>query len=262
MNGLSLYLRYAKMNFKSIIQYKLWKILMLSVAVNTIVDFLAVVILFSRFGSLGDWSIYHILLIFGIATTSFGLAEWLSRGYDVFPNLVNTGFLDRMLLRPRTTFLQVMGHRFEFQRLGRVLVGIGCISIAHVKLGLGLDILKFLALIGALLGGWLVYTGIFMNLSTLSFWTLQPLDISYIFTNATLQYAQIPLPLLGQKIKGLLTFVLPLGLCYYYPAMYIADLSHYPIWVSFMALPGGIIFFLISLKLWIIGVKHYHSSGT
>lgn len=92
MNGLRLYLKYAKMNFKSIMQYKLWKILMLSVAVNTIVDFLAVVILFSRFGSLDGWSLDHILLIFGIATTSFGLAEWFSRGYDVFPYLVNSGF--------------------------------------------------------------------------------------------------------------------------------------------------------------------------
>lgn len=155
-----------------------------------------------------------------------------------------------------------MGNRFEFQRLGRVIVGLGCICIAMVNLGLGINFLKVLALLGALTGGWLVYTGIFINLSTLSFWTLQPLDISYIFTNATMQYAQIPLPLLGQKIKGLLTFVLPLGLCYYYPAMYVADLHHFPAWVSFMALPGGIIFFLISLKLWTVGVRHYHSSGT
>ena len=262
MSGIKLYLKYAKMNFKSIMQYKLWKILMLSVAVNTIVDFLAVVILFSRFGPLGGWSVYHILLIYGIATTSFGFAEWFSRGYDIFPNLVNTGFFDRFLLRPRSTFLQVMGHRFEFQRVGRVLVGLGCIYIAVVKLGLSIDILKTIVLIGALIGGWLVYTDIFTNLSTLSFWTLQPLDISYIFTNATMQYAQIPLPLLGQRIKGLLTFVLPLGLCYYYPAMYIADLQHFPSWVSFMALPGGIVFFLISLKLWTIGVRHYHSAGT
>lgn len=262
MSGLRLYLSYARMNFKSIMQYRAWKILMLSVAVNTVVDYLAVMILFARFGSLGDWSQYHILLIYGLATTSFGLAEWFSRGYDIFPNLVSSGFFDRVLLRPRTTFLQVMGHKFEFQRSGRVIVGIGCIIFALAKLQVAVGFLDIFVILGALIGGWLVYTGIFMNLSTLSFWTMQPLDVAYIFTNATMQYAQIPLSLMGKKIQGILTFLLPLGLCYFYPAVYVSGISAYPKWVSFMALPGGVVFFLIALKVWTFGVRHYHSSGT
>jgi ABC-2 type transport system permease protein len=261
MKNWRVYIGYAQINLKSTLQYKAWRLSMLTVAVNSIVDFLAIMILFARFGSIGDWQAQHVLLIYGIATASFGLAEWFSRGYDIFPHQVNTGFFDRILLRPRSTFLQVMGNRFEFQRFGRVAVGLGCIFYSIIKLKCGLDIMKFVALIGAVTGGWMVYTGIFIMLAALSFWTLQPLDISYIFTNATLGYAQIPLPLLGKYIQRTLTLIFPLGLCYYYPAVYITNMSQYPDWVAFMAFPGGLVFFTISLLTWNFGVGHYHSSG-
>lgn len=262
MNGWKLYLRYAMMNLRSTLQYRAWPINILTVAVNSVVDFLGMLILFMRFGSIGVWTVNHVLLLYGLATTSFGLAEWFSRGYDVFPWQVSSGFFDRILLRPRNTFLQVMGQRFEFQRFGRVAVGLGCISYAITHLHCSFDLFSGVALLGAVIGGWMVYTGIFIFLSTLSFWTLQPLDIMYIFTNATLQYAQIPLPLLGRTIQRFLTMVLPLGLCYYYPAMVIADTADFPQWIGFMALPGGLVFFSLALWVWRLGVRHYHSSGS
>jgi len=174
MKSFKVYLAYARINLKGTLQYKTWQLSMVTVAVNSIIDFLAIMILFARFGTIGHWKAYHVLLIYGIATASFGLAEWFSRGYDVFPYQVNTGFFDRMLLRPRSTFLQIMGHRFEFQRFARVAVGFGCISYAIVRLGSGFDVVRGLVLAGALVGGWMVYTGIFIMLAALSFWTLQP----------------------------------------------------------------------------------------
>jgi ABC-2 type transport system permease protein len=262
MNGFKLYKRYAIINFRCIMQYHTWPISILTTIVNSIVDFLAVIILFARFGNIGNWTSSHVLLLYGIAATSFGLAEWFSRGYDCFPFNVSSGEFDRVLLRPRTTFLQVMGQRFEFQRLGRVTVGICCIIYSIIHLNSYINFTNTLILIGAVAGGWLVYTSIFMLLSALSFWTMQPLDIMYIFTNGTLQYCKVPLPMLGKAIQNLLTFILPLGLCYYYPAMIIAKNTDYPVWTGYMALPGGIIFFIVSLLVWRLGVSHYHSSGS
>lgn len=262
MNSWRLYLRYARINLRSIMQYRTWLLSVLTVGVNSVIDFLGVRVFFVRFGDLGVWTSAHILLIYGLAAMSFGFAEWLSRGYDVFPWQVNTGFFDRILLRPRGTFLQVMGQRFEFQRFGRVAVGIGCILYSLGRLEVRWTIGSGLILFGAVLGGWFVYTSIFMLLSALSFWTLQPLDIMYIFTNASLQYAQIPLPMLGRTVQRFLTFVLPLGLCYYYPAMLITGMNDFPDWIGWMAFPGGCVFFLLTLLVWRFGVRHYHSSGT
>lgn len=262
MTNWKLYTRYTAINVKSTLQYCTWPISILTTIVNGTVDFLGMMILFSRFGSIGTWTPYHVLLLYGLASTSFGFAEWFSRGYDIFPWHVSSGSFDRILLRPRNTFLQVMGQKFEFQRFGRAAVGLGCTAYAVINLGCKLSLLTIGALLGAILGGWLVYTGIFMMLSALSFWTMQPLDIMYIFTNATLQYAQIPLPLLGNIVQRFLTFILPLGLCYYYPAMLLSGASDHPVWVGLMALPGGILFFLLSLFIWKFGVNHYHSSGS
>ena len=262
MNDWQLYWRYVGINVRSTMQYRTWPMSIINTIINSTMDFLGVLILFARFGRIGLWTSSHVLLLYGLATISFGLAEWFSRGYDIFPWQISSGFFDRFLLRPRSTFLQVMGFRFEFQRFGRVMVGIGTIVYAINHLQVSFGFLEGVTLCGAIIGGWFVYTSIFILLSALSFWTLQPLDIMYIFTNATIQYAQIPLPLLGRTVQRFLTFILPLGLCYYYPAMVIAHTQNFPTWVGLMALPGGIVFFLCALGVWRFGLRHYHSAGS
>lgn len=262
MSGFRLYIQYAKMNFRCIMQYKTWFLGIMSTMMNAIIDFIGVTLLFSRFGSLGDWTAYHTLLAYGLATSAFGTAEWFSRGFDVFPWYVRSGKFDRLLLRPRRTFLQVMGEKFEFPRLGRVFVGILCIVIAINKLYIYVNLINIMVVISAIAGGWFIYTGVFIVFSTASFWSIKPLQIVYTFTNHTLQLAQIPAPMLGKNILRFLTFIFPLALCYYYPAMVIIGEQGVSTWIGFMALPVGIVFFMGSLLLWKFGVNHYHSTGS
>ena len=68
--------------------------------------------------------------MFGIATTAFGFSEWIFRGYSEFPRQIREGAFDKILLRTRSAFLQVIGERFQFEKGGRVTVGIICIVIA------------------------------------------------------------------------------------------------------------------------------------
>lgn len=260
MNGLSLYFRYSVMNIKCKMQYKQWPLYFLGTMIMSVIDFLGVRILFSRFGSLGDWTASHTLLVFGIASTAFGISEWIARGFDEFPNQVRRGKFDKILLRPRTAFLQVMGERFQFEKGGRVIVGIACIIIASNSLKIVWSFGTVIITMGSIVGGLLIYTGVMIIFASISFFTVGAIDTVYIFTNHTLQYAQIPFHTMPSFIKHILTFIFPIALVYYFPVLYIIDkdVSLF----SFIALPVGILFFVISLGVWKVCMRHYHSTGS
>ena len=59
-------------------------------------------VLFARFGSLQDWRLEEVALIYGMVHVAFALAEAFARGFDVFDRLVKSGDFDRVLLRPRS----------------------------------------------------------------------------------------------------------------------------------------------------------------
>lgn len=219
MNGFCLYWRYLRMNFLSGLQYKGWPLMILQTFFVVVTDPLSTLLLFARFGSIGSWRMEQILLIYALAVTCFGLAETFLRGFDYFPwKMVQTGAFDRVLLRPRTTFVQVSASFFHTHRLARVVSGLAvcawCLWRMQVRMGL-VQILFFLY---ALLGGFILYGGIFVLTSGVSFFTIKGLDWIYLFTNAGYQVTRCPLEYMPRALFTIFTFFVPVLVISYYPA--------------------------------------------
>lgn len=260
MSGLSLYFKYSIMNIRCKMQYKAWPFLFISYIITTIINFIGVMVLFSRFGNLGYWSAAHSLMVFGIACTAYGFADCLSRGFENFPKQVRSGRFDKILLRPRTAFLQIMGEAFEFERFGRMVVGIATIIFASNTLQIQWNGYAILVATGAVIGGFLVYTGVMIIFAAISFFTIGRLEIKYIFTLNSLQYVQVPFHAMPNIIKNALTFIFPLAVCFYYPVIYIAENTTSVF--AYIALPVGLLFFTVSLGIWKVCMRHYHSTGS
>ncbi len=148
LNSFRLYFRYIRLQFLSGIQYKGWWMMIPQVFLVVITDPIGSICMFARFGSIGEWSMERILLIYSMAITAFGLAETFCRGFDSFPHkMVQNGEFDRVLLRPRSTVVQVMGSVFHIHRAARVISG--CIAVAWClwKLQIPMTPLKILFLL-------------------------------------------------------------------------------------------------------------------
>lgn len=75
--------------------------------------------LFTRFGNLENWTLAEVCLFYGVVNITFSFADALSTGFDVFgPRYVRTGDFDRILLRPRSTVLQLLGHELALFQFG------------------------------------------------------------------------------------------------------------------------------------------------
>lgn len=261
MSEFCLYFRYIRIHFLSQLQYRGWWIGVLQTLIVVVTDPLDAALMMDRFGSVGEYRPTQILLVYSIAVCAFGLSELFARGFDFFPNLVRTGEFDRLLLRPRSTVLQVATLRFHLTRLSRVM-GMLALMIMCLRMeGALLSIGQISLLILAVFSGMLIYMGVFIIAATISFFTIQPLDIVYMFTNGSYQAAKVPPKYLPDWLRHTLTYVVPMFAFCFYPVASILGWSNAR-WPLFMCLPIAAAFLGVSLLFWQFGVSKYKSTGS
>ncbi|WP_437925281.1 ABC-2 family transporter protein [Sorangium sp. So ce291] len=261
-----LYLRLAAASLRSQMQYRasfaMWSV---GQFITVGIELLGVWALFDRFGAVRGWRFTEVALLFGLVNVSFALAESFGRGFDTFSALVKSGDFDRLLLRPRSTAFQVATREFQFLRAGRLAVGIVMLLWAGAALEVGWTAAKVALLAGAVVGGACVFYGLLVLQATLCFWTVESLEIMNALTYGGTEAAQYPLTLYRDWFRRFFTFVVPLAFVSYIPAGALLERPTVPAlpeavrWASPVV---GVVFLLVSLRIWRFGERRYQSTGS
>jgi ABC-2 type transport system permease protein len=260
---MKLYFKYLKILLKSQMQYRasFWLLTFGQFFVPFSV-FAGLYFMFQRFGNIRGWSFFEVALCFAVINMAFAMAECFVRGFDGFSNLVKGGDFDRVLVRPRTTVVQVLGSKFEFTRVGRLLQSVGVLVWAVLNLHIEWNIFKAVTLLLMILSGTFIFSGIFILAATLCFWTIEGLEVANIFTDGGREMAQYPLNIYKKWVTRFFTFIIPFGCVNYLPLMYILDRVKGNA-ILYMLTPFyGILFIVPCILLWSVGVKHYRSTGS
>ena len=259
---MKLYWQYVRMVFRCQMQYRASFIMTLTAQVLVPFSiFAGMLLLFQRFGRLGRWSVQEVMLCFAVIHMAFALSECFARGFDAFSQVVSHGEFDRILVRPRNTVLQVLGARFEFSRIGRLVLSIIVLGVAVHGLPIAWNLIRILTLVLMILGGVGIFTGIFMISAAFCFWTLQGLEVMNIFTDGGREMAQYPLDIYKKEITRFFTYAIPFGLVNYLPLRFLLDLPGSSPWQAFLPLLA-LLFLIPCILLWRMGVRHYQSSGS
>ena len=260
--SMKLYGRYIRMHIMSGLEYKGWWMMCVQTAFVVVTDPISVILIFSRFGGVGSWTMEQILLIYALAVISYGLAESFCRGFDYFPwKMIQSGDFDRLLLRPRSLFIQVAGSYFHLHRLPRPVTGLTAVIWLLVRMNIPFSFLNVFIIVFALLGGLAAYIGVYIMTSGIAFFTVKGLDWIYILTNASYQVTRCPVEYMPKALWGAFTFFMPMLVVSYYPASAICGWGE-PFFTGFLAMPAGLAFLGFSLVIWNIGEKHYASTGS
>ena len=103
-----------------------------------------------------------------------GLSDFLSRGFDVLgAEFIKTGQLDRLLLRPRTMTLQLIGNDMRLSRFGRTVQGLVVLWIATASLRFHWTALKIVLALWTIAGGVALFFGLIVIQGAISFWTVE-----------------------------------------------------------------------------------------
>jgi ABC-2 type transport system permease protein len=233
--------------------------------VATGIEFLGIWALFDRFGSLRGWKLPEVALFYGVANVAFAIAEALARGFDTFPNMVKSGDFDRLLLRPRSTALQVTGGELQLMRVGRLAQGSVVLGWSIHTLGIAWSPTMAFTIGGAVFTGVCIFAGLFVLQATISFWTIETLEIMNTVTYGGTETAQYPLTIYRPWFRRFFTFVIPLACANYLPLSPLLNHIDSGKAVQGMAIISplvGMLFLGVSFSLWKVGVRHYHSTGS
>ena len=266
MNGLKLYIRYDVISIRGQMQYRASFIMQVFAHfLVTAVEFLGIWALFQRFGSLRGWTLPEVAFFYGTIHLAFSVADALSRGFDISANLIKMGDFDRLLLRPRSTALQLLGYEFTLRRIGRFSQGLVVLIWAAFALNIRWNIGKILLLMATVSGGVCLFIGLIVVQATIAFWTVESLEVMNTVTYGGVEAAQYPLAIYLPWFRKFFTFVVPLACVSYFPILAIIekpDPLGSPLWLQGVAPLAGLLFLTVALRFWRFGIRHYTSTGS
>ena len=258
---MNLYLKYFKIHLKSEMQYKMSFIL--SFVSQFFVFFgyyFTIICLFDKFSNLKGFSLYEVLLTFGIIQFGFAFCESFFRGIDQFDRLIVDGGFDRLLLRPQNILLQVFGQEISFVKLSRLFQSIIVLIIAVINIDVVWDIKKVIILICMLISSVLIFLSIFILAASYCFITIKGLEVRNVFTDGGKHMAQYPIGIFKKGFVFFFTYIIPFGFVNYYPLLYLIDKVNNDL---YMISPLITILYLIPcIFIFYKGVKKYSSVGS
>ena len=258
---MKLYKTYFLLHLESLMSYKMSFVLttlgQFFVSFNT---FLGVYFLFQRFPQVKGYSFEEVILSYGIFLLAFSLAECFFRGFDAFSQIISNGEFDRMLTRPRSLILQVLGHKIEFSRVGRMFQALVMFIYAVTVSGIQWSGLKYLTVFHMLVGGVVLFASLFVVYASFCFYTIEGLEFMNIFTDGAREYGRFPVDIYGKALLKLTTYVVPFALIQYYPFLYLLGRVTDPIYIFLPLL--ACLFALPVALFWRISLRHYQSTGS
>lgn len=258
---MKLYFRYFSIHLRSQMQYKTsFFLTVMGQFFGAFFTFLGIYFLMQRFGSVGGFSASEVFLCYGIVTAAFSVSECFFRGFDNFDSLVSQGEFDRILVRPRNEILQVIGARIDFSRLSKLAQSVIVLLFAVFTAQVEWSAWRWLLLLGMILSGVAVFSGLFVIYAALCFFTTQGLEVMSIVTDGGREFGAYPMSIYGPPVLKFFTYIVPLALFQYYPLLYLLGRSEQKFYAF---LPLFAVLFLIPCYLfWRFGLRHYRSTGS
>lgn len=268
MRSFRFYLRLLSIQLRSQMQFRVsfWIDLVTTGLLN-VVYFASMYLALERFGSLAGWTIPELAFLYGLVEMSFGTMDMVFSGFDPdgFAKFIQKGDLDQVLLRPVNLLAQIFGSSFQLRRLGRITQGalVLAYGLSHLAVHWTAFKLAFLPLV--MVSQVAAFGALFMAGSTLTFWTVQPVEVMNVLTYGGVEVMSYPAPIYTGWLRGFFTYILPFVFLNYYPALFFLDRPDplgFPVFAPFLAPFAAGIMLWLALRFWRFGLAHYQSTGT
>jgi ABC-2 type transport system permease protein len=224
---------------------------------GTAVAGLAVV--FSYTQTLGGWLPDEVLALVGVYFLIGGVI-----GFVIQPSMerliesVREGTLDFTLTKPEDAQLLVSIQRMALWSLVDIVLGIGVLAVALVRLGESVGALEAAAFAGMLLAGAVIVYSFWVVLATLSFWFVRVENILVIF-QSMYEAGRWPVSLYPGWLRFGLTFIVPVAFATTVPAEALTGRLSWQTLVVAFGLAAGLL--MVSRLFWKAGLRHYSGAS-
>jgi ABC-2 type transport system permease protein len=223
------------------------------------INLVFILVVFGHTDLLNGWNEDEIIFIYGFFLVPSAVFSAFFNIWDFNERYIVKGELDRILTRPIHSLFQIILERIELDSLLGGFTGLAIMFYAGGRLGLGLEWYDPLLFLVFVLGGALVYGGIFILIACISFWADARMSLMPMMYNIS-NYGRYPVDIYNKAIRYVLTWILPFAFVGMYPAAYFLGKKEWFVY-AFLTPVIGVTFFVLSVLLWNQGVKRYQGAG-
>jgi len=259
MNYLRLFWAFFRVSVRGELAYRANFIIQLFQSLLSLgISLIGLAVIFSYTDTLGGWSPDEVLALVGVYFLVGGVIGLLIQpGMEDFIESVRNGTLDFDLTKPEDAQFLVSIQRVDIWRLIDILMGLGVLAFALVRLGQRVGGGEAAVFILMLIAGGVIIYSFWLILSTLSFWFVRVENILVVF-QSMYEAGRWPISLYPGWLRYGLTFIIPVAFATTVPAEALTGRLN---WVTLtIAVALAVVLFMLSRLFWRAGLRHY--SGT
>jgi ABC-2 type transport system permease protein len=222
------------------------------------ISLIGLAVIFSYTDTLGGWRPDEVLALVGVYLLVGGIISLIIQpGMEELIDSVRHGTLDFALTKPEDAQFLISVRRVEIWSLIDILMGLGVLAFALVRMGERVGGGEAAIFILMLLAGGVIIYSFWLILATLSFWFVRVENILVVF-QSMFEAGRWPISLYPGWLRYGLTFVVPVAFAVTVPAEALTGRLNWETLLIAVAL--AVVLFMVSRLFWRAGLRHY--SGT
>ncbi|MFC3742794.1 ABC transporter permease [Paractinoplanes deccanensis] len=238
---------------------------LLTNAGGTVIDVATVFVLFQAAARIGEFTLAEALMMTGLTSAGFVLADMTVGNIDDLKRYVRTGTLDAVLVRPLGVLPQLVCMDLPVRKLLRLIVGIGVLVVAVGMNDIDWTPARVLLLVISPLTAAVFFGAIFVISASLAFWWVESGEVGSAFTYGGRDFASYPITVYGGWFRAVFAYTLGFAFVAYQPALAILDRPDplgLPAWAGYMSPLVAPAAATVAWLVWRAGVRHYRSTGS
>ena len=210
------------------------------------------IVLYSLKDNVGGYTFKQVLLLWGIAASTYGVSRFFFKKAFSLSEVINEGKLDAYLVQPKNVLLSAITTDVEPSALGDLLYGYIMLFIY------GFTIERFLLFSLFTIVGGIILVAIAVILGSLSFWFNKSDVVSDLGNSLMTNFATYPDGIFKGFVKGLLYTLIPVGIVNYIP---VAIMTEFNLGLTFLVIGVAVCVITLAFFVFDAGLKKYSSSN-
>jgi len=210
------------------------------------------IVLYAIKDSIGGYAFKEILLLWGLAASTYGISRAIFASSFDLADTINQGKLDAFLVQPKSVLLSVITTKSKSSAIGDVIFGYLTLIIY------GINLQKFLLFNLFSITGAIIITSFAVILGSLSFWISKSDIIADSANEIVTCFATYPDGIFKNGAKIILFTIIPIGIANYIPIKVILDFN---LTKLLIILGGTTVFIILATLIFNTGLKKYSSGN-
>lgn len=177
------------------------------------------IVLFSIKDNIGGYDFKDVVLLWGLAASSYGVAHAFFNNSFMLSNLIMSGKLDAFLVQPKDTLIYVASSAMNISAIGDILYGFVLLIVLKANL------LTWVLFTAFAVSGGIIIACFSMIFHSLTFWIKNSEEIANVLHSSMVSFATYPDGIFNEKIKWIFLTIIPVGFAVYIPISILRDFN-------------------------------------